>query len=73
MRNLFKRWQNLTGRSLRTVATVIAADFGECTVQYPGGSTARVKGYGTIGARYFILDGRLDGEAPALATLTIEV
>lgn len=73
MRNLFKRFSDLTGRSLRTVGTCISADFGECTIQYPGGSVVRVKGAGTVGTRYFVLDGRLDGEAPSLASLTIEI
>jgi hypothetical protein len=73
MRNLFKRFSELNGRSLRTVGTVIAADFGECSLQYPGGSIVRVRGAGTVGQRYFVLDGRLDGEAPILVILEIEV
>ena len=55
------------------VGTCIAAEIGECTIQYPGGSIVRVKGEGTIGTRYFVLDGKLDGEANALSSLTIEV
>ncbi len=73
MKNLFKRWSDLNGRSLRTVGTCISADFGECTIQYPGGSVVRVKGAGTPWTRYLVLDGRLDGEAPSLPSLTIEV
>jgi len=73
VKNLFKRWSDLNGRSLRTVGTCIAADYGECTIQYPGGSVVRVKGAGTPGTRYFVLDGKLDGEAPSLPSLTIEV
>ena len=73
MKNLFKRWSDLNGRSLRTVGTCISADYGECTIQYPGGSVVLVKGAGTTGTRYFVMDGRLDGEAPNLPSLTIEV
>lgn len=73
MKNLFKRWQDLTGRSLRTVGTCIAVDFGECMIEYPGGSFVWVKGAGVMGTRYFVKDGKLDGEAPALASLTIEI
>lgn len=73
MRNLYKRFSDLTGRSLRTVGTCISADAGECTIQYPGGGLVRVKGSGTPGQRYFVLDGRLDGEAPTLAALVVEV
>ena len=73
MKNLFKRWSDLNGRSLRTVGTCISADFGECTIQYPGGGMVRAKGAGTEGTRYFVQDGRLDGEAPNLSSLTIEI
>ena len=73
MRNLFKRFSALTGRSLRTVGTCIAAEFGECIIEYPGGATVRVKGAGVVDTRYFVRDGRLDGEAPSLAGLEIEV
>ena len=73
MKNLFKRFSDLSGRSLRTVGTCIAADFGECTIQYPGGALVRVKGAGEEDTQYFVQDGKLDGEAPSLAALTIEV
>lgn len=73
MRNLYKRFSDLTGRKLRTVGTCIAADFGECTIQYPGGSLVRAKGAGTEGTRYFVLDGKLDGEASSLTAVQIEV
>ena len=73
MRNLFKRFSSLSGRSLRTVGTCIATNYGESTIQYPGGGLARVQGEGTPGTRYFVLDGKLDGEANALPGLTIEV
>lgn len=73
MKNLFKRFSSLAGRSLRTVGTCVAADFGEATIQYPGGNVVRVKGAGEVGKSYFVLEGRLDGEAPSLTSLEIEV
>ena len=73
MRNIYKRFSDLTGRTLRTVGTCLSADFGECTIQYPGGSLVRVKGAGTVGQRYFVLAGKLDGEAPALVAVVVEV
>ena len=73
MKNLYRRFADLTGRRLRTVGTCISADGGECTIQYPGGSFVRVKGAGVVDTRYFVLDGRLDGEAPSLGSLTVEV
>lgn len=73
MRNLYKRFIDLNGRSLRTVGTCVGADFGECTIQYPGGGLVRVKGAGTIGTNYFVQDGKLDGEAPVLPMLMIDL
>lgn len=73
MKNLFKRFSDLTGRRLRTVGTCISADVGECTIQYPGGGLVRVKGAGVVDTHYFVLDGKLDGEAPILGSLTVEV
>ena len=38
-----------------------------------GGGLVRAKGAGEVGKSYFIQDGKLDGEAPALTGLTMEV
>ena len=73
MRNLYRRFSDLAGRSLRTAGVCISAEFGECRIQYPGGSTVAVKGAGEVGTRYFVLDGKLDGEAPGLLCLEISV
>lgn len=73
MKNLYKRFSDLTGRSLRTVGTCISSANGESVLQYPGGSLVRVRGVGTVGQRYFVRDGTLDGEASALVGLVIEV
>ncbi len=73
MKNLYRRFSDLTGRSLRTVGTCISAEFGECRIQYPGGSVVAVKGAGEVGTRYFVQDGKLDGEAPGLVSLEISV
>lgn len=72
--NLWRRFQQLASPpALLSIGAVIQADFGACTVQFLGGSTLRVQGAGTIGQNYFVRDGRLDGEAPILTVLEIEV
>lgn len=73
MRNPYKRFAEIGAGTPRTVGTCISADFGECVIQYPGGGVAQIRGAGTIGTSYFVVDGRLDGEAAALTPLTIEV
>jgi len=73
VRNLYKRFSDLTGRKLRTVAVCLSSSAGESWMQYPGGGLAKVKGEGATGTLYFIFDGRLDGEAPALTALVVEI
>ncbi len=72
--NLWRRFQQLANPpSLVTVGTVVAAEFGSCTVEFPGGSQQRVQGAGTLGQSYFIRDGRLDGEASSPEVVVVEV
>lgn len=74
MKNLYKRFSDLTGRSLRTVVTCVSSVNGESVLQqYPGGALVRVRGEGTPEQRYFVRDDALDGEAPTLVGLEIEV
>jgi hypothetical protein len=73
MRNLWNRFQNLTPPAKRLVGTCVDSAFGVSLIALPGGSVIQVRGTGTVGGRYFILDGRLDGEAPNLPTLEIDI
>lgn len=72
--NLWRRFQQLANPpSLTTVGVVVQADFGYCTVEFPGGSRQRVQGAGTVGTAYFIRESRLDGEATVPTVTVIEV
>lgn len=73
MRNLFRRFSDLIGRSARTVGECMSSANGMSVLRYPGGALVRVKGTGVVGTNYFVLDGRLDGEAPDLPALEIEI
>lgn len=73
-RNLWNRFMAVTGGvGYLTVGECVAARFGSCTVELPGGTQVEVAGAGEVGTRYFIEDGRLAGEAPTLPLLEIEV
>lgn len=74
MRNLYTRFSDVAGtRKLRTVATCLSTMAGESWMQYPGSGLVKVKGEGETGTRYFVYDNRLDGEAPTLTPLEIEL
>lgn len=73
-RNLWSRFHAAAGgASYQWVGDCTAAAFGTCTIQLPGGAEIQVQGAGTVGNRYFVKDGILGAEAPALATLEIEI
>lgn len=71
--NLWNRFRDASGRSLRTVGTCIDSAYGDSKIQYPSGGVVVVRGDGTVGTRYFVKDGKLDGEAPALTAVEIEI
>lgn len=54
-----------------TVTTINADD--TRTVQLPGGGTLRARGDAALGARVFVRSGLIEGPAPALTVLTIDV
>ncbi len=77
--NLWSRFNSLLpSTEKRLIGEVIAAQWGSCTVEWPGGGTITAEGAGTIGQRYYVLqrvDGtwRLDGEAASLQYIVIDL
>lgn len=72
--NLYRQLRELLPEPALTVATVATAHTdGTCTVTYPGGSQQRVRGDGTPGGKVFVRAGQIEGTAPSLASVTIEV
>lgn len=75
MTNVFRQLLELLPQTPLTIATVAAVHTdGTSTVTYPGGSQVRVRGEGfAVAAQVFIRDGVIEGAAPALTALTVEV
>lgn len=78
--NLWARFNALNESRPILVGTVVAtAAWNQSVIEWPGGGQQTVSGGGTIGQRYFVTrteDGsawRLDGEAPELPDLVLEV
>lgn len=72
--NLYRQLRELLPEPTLTVATVAAAHTdGTVTVTYPGGSQQRVRGTGTVGVKVFVRAGQVEGQAPSLTAVTIEV
>jgi hypothetical protein len=75
MTNVFRQLLELLPQTPLTIATVAAdhAD-GTCTVAYPGGAQVRVRGEGfAVSEQVFIRDGVIEGTAPQLTPVTVEV
>lgn len=74
MLNPFKQLLALLPQSPLLVGQVVAVGSGVVTVQYPGGGqqTARGTGY-AINAKVFVRAGAIEGLAPSLTAVTIEV
>ncbi|OGB58453.1 MAG: hypothetical protein A2503_10245 [Burkholderiales bacterium RIFOXYD12_FULL_59_19] len=74
--NLYRALQELLPQSPLQVATVTAINTGQgtCTVTWPGGSVQTVRGAGVaVGSNAFVRDGIIEGAAPSLDVLTIDV
>lgn len=73
--NIWKTFEDLLPKSPLLIATVLNHNIdGTSTVQFPGGSTARVKGQ-TVAEELpaYVQDGWIKGEAPDLPVHEIEV
>lgn len=71
--NLYKRLQALFPGARRQVGTVTAVSGSSVTVELPDGATATAIGSALIGDKVYIRDGQVEGEAPTLTVVEIEV
>lgn len=73
MRNPFVVLQELLAGPSLQVATVVSSSAGVTVVELPGGGTLQVRGDGTSGDNVFIRGDLIEGPAPALTVVTIDV
>lgn len=55
------------------VGTVLDTAAGVSTIELPGGGTITARGSATIGAKVFVRAGLIEGEAPSLTLVAIDV
>ena len=65
-RNVFRQFIDLLPARPLLVGTVTATDGDVSTVELPGGGVLRARGSEPLGAKVFVRDGVIEGEAPAL-------
>lgn len=73
MANLYTVFKKLIPNAPLLVGEVVAVYTGGATVTLQGGGTMRVRGVATVGQRVFVRDGVIEGAAPALTLVEIEV
>lgn len=73
MNNAYKRLIALLPEKPTDIGEVTAIRADGCTVELLTGETVAVMGTATLGAMVYVKDGAIQGPAPSLATVEIEV
>ena len=73
MRNLFQQFADIFPDPPLQVGTVTATDGAVATVTLPGGGVLRARGDAPEGQRVFVRNGVIEGDAPNLAFVSVEV
>lgn len=73
MSNLYHQFLALLPPRPLQVGTVTAVAGQLCTVQLPGGGVVQARGQAAVADQVFVRDGVIEGEAPALAVVQIEI
>lgn len=73
MANPYAEFKKLLPISPLLVGVVSAIDGTEALITLPDGSTLRARGQATQGQSVFVRGGLIEGEAPALSLIEIEI
>ena len=73
MSNLLSEFRSLLPDRPLLVGVVASTAGGVATLTLPDGNTATARGDATVGQRVFFRDGAIEGPAPSLATVVIEI
>jgi len=71
--NLWRRLRQLTPGDPLLIGEVVAADTYGATLQLPTGDLVQVRGVGTVGQKVFFRAGVIEGLAPDLPVIDIEI
>ena len=73
MPNLLAEFKSLLPGAPLLAGEVIAVSGIIATIELPDGATLTARGTATIGQRVFVRDGVIEGQAPTLTTVLIDV
>lgn len=73
MPNLLAEFKSLLPDAPLLAGEVLAVAGNIATIELPDGATLTARGPATIGQRVFVRDGAIEGQAPALTIVLIEI
>lgn len=71
--NLYRDLRNLLPGPRLVIGTVTVVETGRVTVELPDGSTLAALGSASVGAKVYVRDGSVEGVAPTLSVVEIEI
>lgn len=71
--NFYKRLIDLLPKNPLQVGEVVAVSNGVATIELPGGSLQQALGSASVGDRVFFRGGAIEGPAPSLTLVEIDV
>lgn len=72
-RNVFREFLDLVPQQPLQAGTVLSVSGATCTVQLPGGGILQARGAASVGQQVYVRGGRIEGEAPTLTAVAIDV
>jgi len=73
MSNLFAQFLKLLPSTPLQVATVLSTSGGTATLELPGGARVQARGEASVGAQVFIRDDVIEGPAPNLPLVSVDL
>ena len=71
--NFYKALLDVLPQRPLQVGDVLSVSSGVCTVELPGGGIVRARGDASVSDRVFVRDGVIEGAAPSLTVVLIDV
>ncbi|GAB2703961.1 hypothetical protein GCM10027195_03050 [Comamonas sediminis] len=71
--NLAKLFEQVLPKRPLQVGDVVESDGSICTVELPGGGRLRARGDMEVGEKVFVRDGVIEGQAPNLPLMSIQI
>lgn len=73
MANLYRAFRDLMPEAPLLVGVVTAVETGGCVIELPDGSAVFARGEASMGQPVFVRDGVIQGNAPMLPVIEIEI